>query len=105
MPVVHSGHYYNIHSFIFQEAKMNDGSRFEDKVEIADLMKTTSKELMARIYQQVLKTNGTVTQNCKDIENLQTDIKDKIGMKLFRNLSIIIGVLVTAATLIQIFVK
>ena len=82
-----------------------DGKRFEDKVEIADLMKTTSKVLIAKIYQQVLKTNGTVAQNCKDITELQTDMKDKIGLKLFRNLTIILGVLITASTIIQIFIK
>jgi len=82
-----------------------DGKRFEDKVGIEELMKTPPKELMARIYQQVLKTNGTVTQNCKDIGELQTDMKDKIGLKLFRNLTIILGVLITASTIIQIFIK
>jgi hypothetical protein len=84
---------------------MTDGKRFEDKVEIADLIKQPQKEILARIYQQVLKTNGTVAQNCKDIISLQDDMKDKIGMKLFRNLSIIIGLMIAAATLIQIFVK
>jgi len=84
---------------------MSDSKRFEDKVEIADLMKTTSKVLIAKIYQQVLKTNGTVIQNCKDITELQTDMKDKIGLKLFRNLTIILGVLITASTIIQIFIK
>ena len=81
-----------------------DGKIFEDKVEIADLMKTTSKVLIAKIYQQVLKTNGTVAQNCKDIGELQTDMKDKIGLKLFRNLTIILGVLITASTIIQILI-
>ena len=81
-----------------------DGKIFEDKVEIADLMKTTSKVLIAKIYQQVLKTNGTVAQNCKDITELQTDMKDKIGLKLFRNLTIILGVLITASTIIQILI-
>lgn len=81
---------------------MSDGRRFEDKVGIEDLMKKTSKELVARIYQQVLKTNGTVTQNCKDIEVLQDEMKDKIGMRLFRNLSIILGVLIAGATILQI---
>ena len=84
---------------------MTDGKRFEDKVEIADLIKQPQKEILARIYQQVLKTNGTVSQNCKDITKLQDDMEDKIGMKLFRNLSILLGILITASTLIQIFVR
>ncbi len=83
---------------------MNDGRRFEDKVEIADLMKAKSKELMARIYQQVLKTNGTVTQNCKDIEELQADMKDKIGWKLFKNFGIILTVIFTVVTILSVVI-
>jgi hypothetical protein len=60
---------------------MSDGKEFAEKVSIGDLMKLPQKELTAKIYQQVLKTNGTVAQNCKDIEGLQGEIKDKIGNK------------------------
>ncbi|OFW47179.1 MAG: hypothetical protein A2163_04005 [Actinobacteria bacterium RBG_13_35_12] len=67
---------------------MSDGNRFEDKVSIEDLMKKSTKVLLANIYQQVLKTNGTVTQHCEDIDdintdidNLQTKLEEKIGMK------------------------
>ena len=71
-----------------REEAMTDEKRFEENVSIADLMKKPQKELLANIYQQVLRTNGTVRQNCKDIddvetdvEGLQTEIKEKIGMK------------------------
>ncbi len=67
---------------------MVDGKSFGDKVSIADLMKKPQKELLANIYQQVLNTNGTVIQNCKDIEeinddmeDIRTEVKEKIGMK------------------------
>ena len=76
-----------------------NGKRFEDKVEIADLMKTTSKVLIARIYQQVLKTNGTVTQNCKDIGELQTGMEDKIGWKLFKKMAILLTVIISVLTI------
>ena len=78
---------------------MADGRRFEDKVGIEDLMKTNSKELMARIYQQVLKTNGTVTQNCKDIEKLQIDMIDKIGWKLFKKIAILLTAVISILTI------
>ena len=88
---------------------MPDGRRFEDKLTIEDLIKLPQKELTARIYQQVLRTNGTVSANCIQIEEMKADIKlratcadvtelraevkDKIGMKLFVILTSIIGLL------------
>ena len=67
---------------------MAEEKSFSDKVTIADLLKENQKVLIANIYQQVLKTNGTVIQNCKDIIKiddkvgaLQTEVKEKIGMK------------------------
>jgi hypothetical protein len=84
---------------------MSDEKRFEDRVSVDDLMKKPQKELLTMIYIQTVKTNGTVAENCKDIASLQLDMKDKIGMKLFRNLTIILGVIITATTLIQLFVK
>ena len=83
---------------------MTEEKRFEDKLSIADLMKKSQKELIANIYQQVVKTNGIVRQNCGDIEELKTEMKDKIGLKLFRNLTIILGLLITIATLLGIFI-
>jgi hypothetical protein len=84
---------------------MTDGKRFEDKVEIADLLKQPQKEILARIYQQVLKTNGTVSQNCKDITSLQDDMKDKIGIKLFATLTAILSVLIIAFNVINMVMK
>lgn len=84
---------------------MNDGKRFEDNVSVEDLMKKPQKELLVEIYIQTVKTNGTVAQNCKDINILQTDMKDKIGMKLFRNLTIVLGVIIAFATLIQLIIR
>ena len=82
---------------------MAEENRFEDKLSIADLMKKPQKELTAMIYQQVVRTNGTVRQNCKDIDNLKTEMKDKVGFKLIRNLSIILGLLITITALLQFF--
>uniref|UniRef100_A0A6H1ZD87 Uncharacterized protein n=1 Tax=viral metagenome TaxID=1070528 RepID=A0A6H1ZD87_9ZZZZ len=74
---------------------MSDGRRFEDKVGIEELMDTPDKELMARIYQQVLKTNGTVTQHCKDISELQTEMKEKISWKVIRNMIILLTIIIS----------
>ena len=84
---------------------MIDGKRFEDKVEIADLLKQPQKEILARIYQQVLKTNGTVSQNCKDITSLQDDMKDKIGWKLFKNFGIVLTTIVTVITILSLIIN
>jgi hypothetical protein len=80
---------------------MEDGRRFEDKVEITDLIKDPNKILLAKIYQQVLKTNGTVTQNCKDITDLKVEMKDKIGWKIFVVLTSILGVVILIFNIID----
>lgn len=64
-----------------------NGKRFEDYLSVEDLMKLPNDELLAKIYVQTLKTNGTIAQHCTDIEDLKNDMKDKIGMKLFAWLS------------------
>jgi len=79
--------------------------KFEDKLTISDLMKKSQKELIANIYQQVVKTNGIVRQHQIDIENLQIDIKDKVGFKFIRNLSIILGLLITITALLQFLLR
>jgi len=84
---------------------MAEGNRFEDKLSIPDLMKKPQKELTAMIYQQVVRTNGTVRQNCSDIDNLQKEIKDKVSFKFIRNLSIILGLLITITALLQFFLR
>jgi len=83
---------------------MAEENKFENKLPIVDLMKKSQKELIACIYQQVVKTNGIVRQNCNDIEDLKTEMKDKIGIKLFRNLTIILGLFITIATLLGILI-
>jgi hypothetical protein len=100
---------------------MNDGRRFEDSINVHELMSLPQKELMTKIYIQTLKTNGTVAQHCqelitikddlknkadkKEVEVLEDEVKDKIGYRLFKNLSILITVLVSAlgvlATVLQ----
>ena len=58
-----------------------EGKRFEDTVSVEDLMNKPSQELLAEIYVQTLKTNGTVTKNCVDIKDLQIKMEGKIGVK------------------------
>ena len=60
---------------------MADDRRFEDTMSIEDLMKKPQKELLVEIYIQTVKTNSTVATNCKDIEELQTKVDEKIGTR------------------------
>ena len=98
---------------------MNEGRRFEDNVSVHELMQLPTKELMAKIYIQALKTNGTTTANCQeitvikedlkdkadktDVESVKTEVKDKIGTKLFAILSAILGVIIAGATIAQFY--
>jgi hypothetical protein len=62
--------------------------RFEDKVTIHEILSENSqKELMAKIYIQTLKVNGTVRKHCDDIEKLQIEMREKIGWKVFATIS------------------
>jgi hypothetical protein len=78
--------------------------RFEDTVSVDDLMKKPEKELLTMIYIQAVQTNGTVAQSCKDIAELQTDMKDKIGWKLFRNFGIILTTLIAIITILSLII-
>ena len=88
---------------------MNEGRRFEDSINIHELMNLPQNELMAKVYIQVLKTNGTVIQNCDkiahlegevdkkadkaDVADLRNELKDKIGWKLMTALfAFLVGV-------------
>ena len=74
--------------------------RFEEKVSIEEILANNKqKELLAKIYLQTLKTNGTVKQNCEDIEQLQIQMRDKIGWKLFASL---VGILTALIVLFNV---
>lgn len=74
--------------------------RFEDKVTIEEILANNKqKELLAKIYLQTLKTNGTVKKNCEDIEQLQIQMRDKIGWKLFASL---VGILTALIVLFNV---
>jgi len=97
-----------------------DGRKFEDNINIHELMTLPQKELMAMMYVQTLKTNGAVAANCQEIMDIKTElkdkadkteitdikdeVKDKIGTKLFSILAAILGVIITGATIAQFFI-
>ena len=70
--------------------------KFEDKVSVEDLFKKDTKEILIMTYMQTVKTNAQVARNIKDIEEnasrikvIKTELKDKIGVKLFKIITII----------------
>jgi len=65
--------------------------RFEDKV-----------ELMAKIYIQTLKVNGTVRKHCDDIEKLQIEMREKIGWKIFTAISAVLAVIIILFNVLNI---
>ena len=77
---------------------MSDGRRFEDKVSINDFINMPEKELLASIYIQTLKTNGTVRDHEKEIDDLKTCMKEKMDWGMFKRLSIVMGLLISALT-------
>ena len=84
---------------------MNETRRFEDTVSIHDLMNLPDKELMAKIYIQTLKTNGTVRKHEDDIECLQKEMKDKIGWKMFTVLTGVISFLIILFNILNLIME
>jgi len=84
---------------------MDEARRFEDTVSIHDLMNLPDKELMAKIYIQTLKTNGTVRKHEDDIEYLQKEMKDKIGWKMFTVLTGVISFLIILFNILNLIMK
>jgi hypothetical protein len=77
--------------------------RFEDKVAIHEILSENSqKELMAKIYIQTLKVNGTVRKHCDDIEKLQIEMREKIGWKIFTAISAVLAVIIILFNVLNI---
>jgi hypothetical protein len=77
--------------------------RFEDKVTIHEILSENSqKELMAKIYIQTLKVNGTVRKHCDDIEKLQIEMREKIGWKIFTAISAILAAIIVLFNVLNI---
>ena len=77
--------------------------KFEDKVSVEDLFKKDTKEILIMTYLQAVKTNAQVAKNIENIEKnascietIKTDVKDKIGVKLFKIITIIAMALLVA---------
>jgi len=77
--------------------------RFEDKVSVEDLFKKPAKEIQIMTYLQSVKINGQVARNIESIEKnaiciegIKDELKDKIGIKLFKIITIISAALLVA---------
>lgn len=99
---------------------MADGRRFEDYVPIEDLLKKDSQVLLAEIWQQTVKTNGTVAKLCDEqakikeelklkatvveLDKIEVKVDDKVGTKeLNRMEKIFIGIGGSIGLLLTIF--
>ncbi len=73
--------------------------RFEDKVSIEELLKEhTSKELVAKMYLQLVQQNGSVAKMKEDIICLQNDMKQKMDWENVKRLALILGALISILT-------
>jgi tetrahydromethanopterin S-methyltransferase subunit G len=83
----------------------------EDKISIEDLHDKSDRKLIEMIFMQVYETNSKVADHEKriskiedciddkaekeDVKVLKSEVHDKIGYRLFKNLSIVLGVLIS----------
>ncbi len=84
---------------------MGDGKRFEDTISIHDIMSMPQKELMAKIYIQTLKTNGTVKDHEGRIECLEKEDKQNIKTKVFTIGASVIGFLIILFQVLNLVMK
>lgn len=84
---------------------MEEGKRFEDTISIHDLMSMPQKELMAKIYIQTLKTNGTVKDHEVRLQCIEKEDKNNIKTKVFTIGSTIIGFLIILFQVLNLVMK
>lgn len=84
---------------------MGDGKKFEDTISIHDLMSMPQPELLAKIYIQTLKTNGTVKDHEGRIDCLEKEDKNNIKTKVFTIGSTIIGFLIILFQVLNLVMK
>jgi hypothetical protein len=84
---------------------MEEGKRFEDTISIHDLMSMPQKELMAKIYIQTLKTNGTVKDHEVRLQCIEKEDKNNIKTKIFVTGSSIVGFLIILFQVLNLVMK
>lgn len=73
----------------------------EDEISIDDLKKEDPQTLLAKIYIQALKTNGTVKKHETDITCLKSDMKKKISSTIFAVGAGVIGFIIIIFQLLE----
>jgi len=74
----------------------------EDEIKLEDVLKEPSKNIIAKIFLQALKTNGSIKRlDCEnedrktEIKELSDEVKDKIGIKAFNKIAVIVTVILS----------
>jgi len=84
---------------------MANENRFEDKLSVADLMKKPQKLLIANIYQQVVKTNGTVRNHEERLDKVETGLENKMDWGQFKRLGIILTLIISLLTIPSLIIN
>lgn len=77
----------------------------EDSIKIEELQSEPTKVLLAKIYIQTLKTNGTVKDHDIRLKCLEEDNKQTIKTKVFAILTAAIAVIIIIFNVINMVVK
>ena len=76
----------------------------KDKIDAKDLNKKPGRELLIMIYMQTIKTNGIIADHERRIHIIEKLVNDKIGLKLFKNISIALGTIMILFTILNIII-
>jgi hypothetical protein len=63
----------------------------EDTLKVEDVLKDPSDIILAKVYIQTLKTNGTVKNHEERIGKIEDCMDDKIGVKGITKLAVIVS--------------
>ena len=76
----------------------------KDKIDAKDLNKKPGRELLIMIYMQTIKTNDIIADHERRIHIIEKLVNDKIGLKLFKNISIALGTIMILFTMLNIII-
>ena len=73
----------------------------EEQIKIEEILKEPNEIILAKIYIQTLKTNGTVKNHETRLGKIEDCMEDKIGVKAFTKISVIITVIIGILLLVS----
>ncbi|MHB1253015.1 MAG: hypothetical protein ACYCZ1_02500 [Candidatus Humimicrobiaceae bacterium] len=80
----------------------------EDEIKLEDVLKEPNRLVIAKTFLQAMRTNGSIKRlDCEnedrktEIKELRDEVKDKIGLKTFNKIAVIVTVILSIIMLLS----